>query len=185
MKKFLQTKNLSNLKIMVTAAFFATISFVCGKFLAISIGDTIRFSIENLPLMLSGMLFGPAVGALTGFAADIIGCILRGYAINPIITFASAFIGFSAGVIFLNFKNANRHLRVFISVIFCHIVGSMIIKTIGLYIWYGTPFFALLGSRIINYSLVAAAEIIILAILFKNKSFYNQIIKITGVKNEL
>ena len=103
-------RNITNLKVLVTAALFSTISFVCGKFLAFNIGDTVRFSFENLPIILCGMAFGPAVGALTGLAADIIGCILRGYAINPVLTFAAAFIGFSSGAIFNSSKKINLHI---------------------------------------------------------------------------
>lgn len=185
MKKFLMTHNLSNLKVLATAGLFAALSLVCGKFLAFNIGDTIRFSFENLPIILCGMIFGPTVGALTGLAADIIGCILRGYAINPVLTLAAAFIGFSAGAIFNSFKRMNIHIRLIFSVLFCHIFGSIIIKTIGLCIWYSLPFYITLWQRIINYVIVAAAEIIILELLFKNNNFYKQIVSLTGAKNGL
>lgn len=184
-KNFLMARNITNLKVLVTAALFSTISFVCGKFLAFNIGDTVRFSFENLPIILCGMAFGPAVGALTGLAADIIGCILRGYAINPVLTFAAAFIGFSSGAIFNSSKKINLHIRLICTVLFCHILGSVIIKTVGLCIWYSLPFYVTLWQRIINYVIVAAAEIIILELLFKNNYFYKQLISITGAKNGL
>ena len=100
MRNLLKTKNVTNLKILAVSALFAAISFICGKFLAISIGETIRFSFENLPLILIGIVFGPTVGALTAVVADIVGCLLRGYAINPLLTAAAAFIGFFEGLIF-------------------------------------------------------------------------------------
>lgn len=171
MQKFLNTKNLGNLKIMLTAAIFSAISIVCGKFLAISVGDTLRFSLENLPIILSGVIFGPTVGAFTGLTADIVGCILRGYAINPLLTIASVLIGFLSGAVYFIFNKLNPHIRLSLTVIICHAVGSVIIKTIGLCLWYSTPFYATLISRIINYLVVAAAEFIILDILLSNKSF--------------
>ena len=70
-------------------------------------------------------------------------------------------------------------------VLFCHILGSVIIKTVGLCIWYSLPFYVTLWQRIINYVIVAAAEIIILELLFKNNYFYTQLISITGAKNGL
>ncbi len=181
MQKFLKAKNLGNLKIMITAAVFAAISIVCGKFLAFPIGETMRFSIENLPLLLAGFLFGPTVGAITGLVADIVGCILRGYAINPIITVASVFIGFTSGAVFSLLKKANVHLRIIIAVVICHLVGSVIIKTIGLSIILGYPFALTLIQRVINYIIVALAEFAVLEILFKNKSF----MKTLGAHNEL
>ena len=41
-------KKLKNIKVLSSVALFAAISIVSGKFLAISIGDTIRISFENL-----------------------------------------------------------------------------------------------------------------------------------------
>ena len=184
-KNFLMTHNIKNTKVLATAALFAAISMVCGKFLAFPIGETIRFSLENLPIILSGMAFGPVIGMLTGLAADIIGCILRGYAINPILTLGAAFIGFSAGAVFGGIKKSNIHIRLVFTVLFCHVFGSVIIKTIGLCVWYGSPFYITLWGRVINYAIVAIAEFIILELLFKNNSFYKLIVKITGAKNGL
>ncbi len=181
MQKFLKYKNMNNLKIMVVCAIFSAISIVSGKFLAISIGETIRISLENLPIILSGILFGPVVAAFTGLTADIIGCILRGYAINPILTAAAMLIGFLAGIIYNSFEKINRHIRLGLTVVFCHIIGSVFLKTIGLCIWFNYPFYPTLFGRIINYIIVAAAEFIILELLLKNKSF----MKAFGDINEL
>ncbi len=175
MQKFLKWNNLGNLKIMLT------ISIICGKFLAISIGDTIRLSLENLTIILSGILFGPVVGGFTGLIADIVGCILRGYAINPILTAAAVFIGFFSGVIYHLLKNFNSHFRILSVVVFCHTVGSVIIKTIGLCVWFNYPFYPTLVGRIINYIIVAIVEFLILEILIKNKT----LLKTIGGNNEL
>ncbi len=185
MRKLLKTQNLSNPKVLAVSALFAAISFICGKFLAFSVGDTIRFSFENLPLILVGILFGPTVGAVTAIAADIIGCLLRGYAINPILTFAAAFIGFFAGLIFDLFKNQKITVKTTLAVGFCHLFGSVILKTAGLSIWFGYPFFLTLMSRAVNYIIVFAAELPILILLLKNKQLIGQITKITGKNNEL
>ena len=181
MQKFLKFKNMSNLKIMVVCAIFSAISIVCGKFLAISIGDTVRISLENLPIILSGVLFGPVVAAFTGLTADIVGCILRGYAINPILTAAAMLIGFLAGIIYNSFEKSNRHFRLVLTVLTCHIIGSVFLKTIGLCVWFNYPFYPTLLARTLNYIIVAAAEFIILEILLKNKSF----MKTFGDINEL
>lgn len=185
MRNFLKTQNLGNLKVLSIAALFAAISFICGKFLAFNIGDTIRFSFENLPLILTGFLFGPTVGAVTAITADIVGCLLRGYAINPILTFAATFIGFFSGLLFNSLKNTKLPVRVAISVVFCHIIGSVIIKTVGLSVWFGYPFFLTLIERTINYLVVLAAELPILILIIKNKQFMGEISKLTGAKNEL
>lgn len=177
MRKFLKTDNLGNLKVMIIAAVFAAISIVCGKFLAISVGETLRFSFENLPIILSGILFGPCVGAVTGLIADVVGCILRGYAINPILTLAAVLIGFMAGAIYNLSNKFNFHLRLIITVLFCHTLGSVLIKTVGLCVWYGSPFIPTLLTRIVNYIIVAVAESVVLDVLLSKKSFRKNLMR--------
>lgn len=181
MQKFLKVKNLGNLKIMVAAALFAALSIVLGKFLAFNVGETLRFSFENLPIILCGIMYGPTVGAAVGLVADLVGCLLRGYAINPIITLASVFIGFAAGAVFELLKSSNRHIRLLVTVLVCHIIGSVIIKTIGLSLILNYPFFITLIQRVVNYIIVAAVEFILLGTLLKNKSLF----KTLGAYNEL
>ncbi len=185
LKKLFMPQNLGNLKVMTAAALFATISLICGKFLAFNVGDILRFSFENLPIILSGIAFGPLVGAVTGLIADVVGCLLRGYALNPILTLAAVFIGFASGLIFNLLKNCNIHLRAAVVLFVSHTVGSVLIKSVGLSLWYSLPFYVTLAERTVNYIIVAAAEFVFLVILLKNKPFYNQIIKMTGVRNDI
>ena len=70
-------KNIKNLKVLAISALFAAFSIILGKFLAFNIGVTLRFSLENLPIILSGFFFGGPVGALTALVADIIGLELK------------------------------------------------------------------------------------------------------------
>ena len=58
-------------------------SIVLGKLLVFNITDSIRISLENLPLLMAGIFFGPFIGAAVGAGADIIGCLIVGYSINP------------------------------------------------------------------------------------------------------
>lgn len=184
-KSFIKANNLKSLKVLAVTALFSAISIVLGKFLAFNVGDTLRFSFENLPIILSGIFFGPITGALCGAVADIIGCILRGYAINPILTFASVFIGFTAGAVFSILSKANIYLRTAVAVLLCHSIGSVVIKTIGLCLWYGSPIYITLLQRGINYAIVGVAELILLIILLKNKMFTRQISTITRGNNGL
>ena len=87
-----------NTKTIIRLALFAAISIILGKYLQIPIGDSIRISFENLSIILAGYLYGPFAGALCGAVADLLGCLFKGYAINPLITFAAIVIGTCAGI---------------------------------------------------------------------------------------
>ena len=51
-----------SLRVMVLCSVFVAISIVCGKYLAFNVGDFIRFSFENLPIIFAGMAFGYIAG---------------------------------------------------------------------------------------------------------------------------
>ena len=159
---------------LAVSALFCALSIVFGKYLAISIGPTLRFSLENLPIILGGVLFGPIVGLLIGVLADLLGCVLVGYAINPIITLGAAVIGILAGESYRLSSRLPLFLRLFLSVILSHVIGSVLIKTWGLAAFYDMPFYLLLCWRLLNYAIVGAVECALLYYLMRNKAFSRQ-----------
>ena len=162
-----------SVKVLVACAMFIAMSIVLGKFLSIKIGDNIRISFENLSLILAGILYGPLIGMFTAVTADVLGCFIYGYSINPVITLGAACIGFIAGLLpMFVFK---KHLlpKIAVSVFAAHIVGSMIVKSIGLYIYYPSQR-PLLYWRIPVYLLTAVAETALIYSLLKSKAFISQ-----------
>ena len=164
MKKF-------NLKTLVFLAMLVAISIVCGKYLAIRGGDIMRFSLENMPIIFAGIAFGPLAGGLVGSVADIVGCVMVAYTINPIITLGAGVIGILSGIIpiILQKTKLKSTLILVITVASSHIIGSMLIKTVGLYAYYNMPFAVLLLWRILNYLIVGAIDGAVLHILFCRK----------------
>jgi len=158
-------------------AILASLSIVLGKYLAINLGETIRISFENLPTLLAGIFFGPIAGFLVGTVADLVGCLLVGYAINPLITLGAAAVGFVSGVVVRLFQK-NGLLSTIFSVFSAHLIGSILIKTLGLVLYYGAPFFATLGMRSLTYLITATAECVILYFLLRNRGFTAQIQKL-------
>ena len=159
-----------HLRVLAVAAFLAALSIVCGKYLAIPIGTVMRFSFENLPILLAGMMLGPIVGMLTGVVADLVGCVMVGYAINPMVTVGAACIGLLSGVMFRLLSRLPYFARILISAIVAHLIGSVLIKTWGLAVFYDMPFYALLLWRLLNYVIVGIAEVLLLYYLLKNRA---------------
>ena len=149
----------------VTAAILAALSIVFGKFAAIPIGDSIRISFENLPLILCSVLLGPLWGMGAAVVADLIGCVLRGYAVIPLITVAQAAIGLLPGVFTRLVFRRTTGPTVAVSAAIAHVVCSMGLKTYALSVTYGTPFFTLLGLRVLTYLGVGALEAYLCATL--------------------
>ncbi len=159
-----------SLKIMVAAALLAAMSIVCGKYLKIPVGDIMRFSFENLPILLAGMAFGSVVGVITGVLADLVGCFMVGYAINPIVTIGAAVIGLLGGLVYKLCEKLPLIIKILITVFSAHTVGSVLIKTFGLAKFYSIPFFELMLWRTLNYVIVATLEFVIIYFVIKNKA---------------
>lgn len=167
-----------NVRVMIISGLFVALSIILGKFMQIPIGDSIRISFENLPLMMAGIFFGPFVGGAVGIGADLIGCLLKGYAINPFITLGAAGIGFLSGLFYMLIsKKISSRINIFLSILPAHIIGSMIIKSIGLYIYYHTPL-EVLAWRIPTYIAITVLETVIISLLLKNRAFSNQLDKV-------
>lgn len=159
---------LGSLRIMAFAALLSAMSIIFGKILAVDITPTIRISLGNLPIILSGILFGPAVGAAVGALSDAVGCLIAGYVMNPIITLGSCATGLVSGLTALALRRRCVGLRVTVSVVMSNIVGSVIIKTIGFYVFYSSPLLITGAWRLVSSTLMGIAEGVLIYLLLKN-----------------
>ncbi len=161
-------KGFKSVKGMVIGAMLCAMSVVIGKIPAVNLSDVLRIGFENFPVILAGYALGPISGALVGAVADLLGCLIKGYAINPIITVGAASVGAVSGLTFLIFKKKHGALPLFCAVAFSHIIGNMCIKTVGLYLWYEALRPTLI-FRVPTYIITAAVEFALLYIILKNR----------------
>ena len=169
-----------SLKMTVALAMLAAISIILGKYLAIPVGNVLRFSFENLPIIFAGVAFGAFPAMLVAIIADILGCILVSYPINPIVTLGAAIIGVVAGItprLVKKLTPLSQTPLVIITVALSHLCGSVLIKTFGLAVYYDMPIPLLMMWRLLNYAVVGALEIIIISILLKRESVRQEIDK--------
>ena len=172
-------KRAGSLSVLVTLSALSAIGIILGKFLAFNITDFMRFSLENITIIFSGIVFGPLPGAVVGAVQDLVGCIAVGYTINPIITLGSASVGAVSGGIWLLTKGKGLTIRTVMSVGISHAVGSVLIKSVGLAIFYSLPFGVTALWRILNYLIVGALECVLLLTLLESKQLLAGINKIT------
>ena len=85
-------------KMLVTLALLAAIGVVLARFIVPMPNPYMRFSIEAVPFIVAGILYGPVPGALVGFVADFVGCLFSGYGYNPVFAVPPVLIGLCAGL---------------------------------------------------------------------------------------
>jgi ECF transporter S component (folate family) len=142
------------------------IGWICKSYFTFG---TIRVTFDNFPLMLVGILLGPVWGAVVGVASDLVSCLMSGYAINPIITLGAASVGLVSGVLSRYIIKGRNFASVLILSLASHAVGSVVIKSIGLWTIYRYPFYAVIGPRIPLYIVIAVVEAYFMYAVLKNK----------------
>ena len=84
---------------LTVCALLTALSVVLARLLTIIPSEVSRFSLEAVPILLAGLLFGPLPGAAVGFAADFIGCLFSPFGYNPIFCLPPILYGLWAGLV--------------------------------------------------------------------------------------
>lgn len=150
-------------KAMVTCALLTAISVVLARFLIPTPNEVTRFSLEAVPIFLAGMLFGPLPGALTGFAADFIGCLFSPYGYNPIFCLPPILYGLWAGLLRGFVWQKPTVWRVALAVFPAALCGSVLWQSAALALVYGGKaklafFLTRLASRSIQFAVTGVID---------------------------
>lgn len=169
-------KNSKNsVRTLVMLALLTAMSIVFARVLTISTGF-VRFNLGALPTHLAAVWFGPAGGFAVGALADLIGGTLSGYAINPLITLGAGSVGLVSGLLFRHLSSLRLGLRLQCSILAGHLVGSVVINSLALHIFYGYAW-PVLVARIPNALILAAVNTVLVRLLLENKTLRSVVVK--------
>ncbi len=162
----------SALKRLVLGAMLAAMSVVIGMFCKSFLnfgGGLWRVTFENLPIILAGIFLGPITGGMVGVVSDLTSYLLSPqiYPPNLVVTFGAFAVGVTAGLMAKYAVRQRGSKQIVLSAAVAHIIGSMIIKPIGLFQFYGWAVLV----RIPLYLVIAPLEILLLCLLWRQKSF--------------
>ena len=71
-------------------------------------------------------------------------------------------------------------LKILLAEIAAHLIGSVVIKTVGLSAWYDMKLEILMLWRLLNYTIISIAEVPLLYAILKNRGISKQIDIIRG-----
>ena len=162
-------------KKLVCCALLAALSVVMARWLCFATPNGVRWSLDKFPLFLAGMLFGPVLGALTGFAADFLGSLMQ-FGFNPFLCPPAILYGIFGGLMRHFIRKNPTILRLGISYLLPVVLGSILYQSAMLSYFYfdGTlwaGFLYYLGTRTFQFSIMLVVETGILYILLKTKIF--------------
>lgn len=174
----MSTKNkpVFSTKALAYCALLAALSVVFARFIVPMPNSTTRFSIEQVPIFLAGMLFGPLAGGMVGFAADAIGTLFSGYGFNFLFSVPPILYGVFGGLYTVFFKDKTDPLRLLAGFLPPVILGSILYQSWALcFVYFSSTFqeaFLLkLTTRSIQFAVVTVLDVVIFSLLFKARLF--------------
>lgn len=162
----------STSRMLVTLALLAAIQVVLARFIIPMPGPTMRFSIEAVPIIVAGLLFGPLPGAAVGLVGDAVGCLFSGYGFNPVFSVPPMLIGICAGLLRSLVVRKTSYLRILLSFLPAVALGSVLWQSYWLSFFYGTrTFLGFLGLRAAQFAVTSLINAAVVLGLFKARVF--------------
>lgn len=163
-----------NTKTLVQASILVAISIVLTRVGSIMILPTLRLGFGETPLMMSGFLFGPIIGGLSGLVADLVGFVINPQGpYHPGFTLSSIMWGVIAGLFTKYFRSGKETkeiftpLRITITVAVAMVVISLGLNTLWLSKLYGKGFIAMIPGRILTFLVSTPIQSYIITTLMK------------------
>ena len=146
-------------KMLVTLALLSAVEVVLARFIVPMPNPTMRFSIEAVPIILAGLLFGPAAGAAVGVVGDAVGSLFSGYGYDPVFAVHPLLIGLSAGLMRFLVDKKLTYFRVLLTFLPAVALGSVLWQSYWLSFFYGTHSFVwFLGSRAVQFAITSVVN---------------------------
>lgn len=161
-------KNSWSVKTLVFMALLVALNLILTRIISLDLGP-FRVTIGPVCTIMAGLWLGPVAGATCGFCADIVGALIKGYAINPFITMAAMTWGIIPALMKGLYGNKSKSIKIVIltvSIALSSISATLFLNTIGLVLINGYSLMAILPGRILQLVFNIPMYTIITSILY-------------------
>ena len=175
----MKKRNIS-LRTLVTLAVFVAANIILTRIFVLYITDFVRLDLGNVPLILAGLYFGPAAGALTGAASDLLGVMLSGRGWYPPLTVGPILMGLLPGLLRIGLrakkntpfpeqgaKKVRLFGKLFGIIALSELLAAILWKTYWLSVLYGMSYSVCLAARVPAILALLVVESILIYILYK------------------
>ncbi|MEW8973288.1 MAG: folate family ECF transporter S component [Tissierellaceae bacterium] len=170
----MKTRNRMSIKTIAISGVLVALSIVLTRFLAFMPTSTLRLGFGEVPIMLSGFLFGPMTGGITGIAADFVGLAINAQGTPHLgFTISSMLWGMIPGI-FTNIlkkvkvDNPYSSFNIIVVVSICFLSISLVLNTYWLSQLHGRGFFIVLPERVLSSIVNIPVQSIILISILKS-----------------
>ena len=158
-------------KTLTYCALMAALQVAMARLFGLMPSEFTRFSIEAIPTILAGILFGPVAGGLVGFVADLVGCLFSGYGYNPLFCVPPILYGMCGGLFRWVLAQKVSFWRVLLTIAPAAIFGSILYQSWALGFVSGKGFLFFLTTRSVQFAITMVVEAVIINLLFRAKIF--------------
>lgn len=140
---------------------------VLTRLVVIELGSY-RISVGSVCTVLAGLWLGPVAGGICGLLSDILGCLLKGYAINPLITVAAILWGVIPGLVrpMLTGGKVKKTAVICISVAATSVLSTLVFTTAGLVWILGYNFYAIMPGRIAQWAIMTPIYCVLTCMMY-------------------
>ena len=161
---------------LTVCALLTALSVVLARLLTIIPSEVSRFSLEAVPILLAGLLFGPLPGAAVGFAADFIGCLFSPFGYNPIFCLPPILYGLCAGLFRPWLTQKISPLRIAAAFLPAIVLGSILYQSGSLALIYGGDsklafFVTKLATRSVQFAVTGVLDVLLVWVLCRSRVF--------------
>ena len=162
-----KNKQTWNVKTLVFLALLIAIQLVLSRVLVIDLG-VYRITFGTIATVLAGLWMGPIAGGVEGGVADIIGCFMKGYGVNPLITLSAITWGIVAGIAGKFMAEKSRKVKTGImcaAIVIAGVIGTLGLTTAGL-VMIGANFYAIMPGRLVQFAIMTPIYCVLTSLLY-------------------
>ncbi len=168
----MQKSTVFKTSVMVKCGLFVALSIVLTRVFSVNLTPHLRVGIGQVPIMLSGFLFGPIAGGLVGGIADLVGVSLVPNGTPHLgFTFSSMLTGIFPGIFMMRLRYAQTKREEIIYIIIASalvmLIPHIILNTFWLTQLLGKGFVVLLPLRALKCVIEFVVNVFIITALYK------------------
>ncbi len=152
---------------LVYMALLVALNLVLMRVLRIELG-AYRITVGYIATIMAGIWLGPLPGAVCGLTADLLGCLIDGYAVNPLISLSAMVWGIVPAFTLRALSAGNRKARtagIVVSVSVTSFVCILFLTTAGL-VMIGYNLAAILPGRALEALCAAVIYSVLTCVLY-------------------
>ena len=161
----MQKKPIFTTKMLAVMSLLVALEVIIARFGTLRPTESIKLSLDFIPVVVSAVLFGPVPAMIISILADVLGAFL--FPVGPFFpgfTVTAALTGLLYGA--LLYKEQTMP-RILLAVLLQQGILSLLLNTFWLKMLYGLPYLPTLVGRLVQAGVMSALQIVLIPLLAK------------------